>query len=111
MSWRLLCAADEVAPGSLKKVELDGVAIVVARIGETFCAFPPLCPHMAEPLEISGVCDGETLTCTKHLWQWDMTTGAEQGMAEKPLLLYPAKLEGGAVWIDFEQELVYDYDD
>jgi toluene monooxygenase system ferredoxin subunit len=66
---------------------------------------------MAEPLEISGVCDGGMLTCTKHLWQWNMRTGAEEGMAEKPLLLYPVTLEGGEVWIDIERELAYDYDE
>ena len=111
MSWRRLCSPDDVAQGTLKKVEIDGIAIVVARVGGAFAAFPPLCPHMAEPLEVSGVCDGGTLTCTKHLWQWDITTGTEEGMAEKPLLLYPVKIEAGEVWIDFEQELVYDYDD
>ena len=111
MTRKRLCSASDIAENSLKKIEIDGVAVLVARVDGAFFAYPPLCPHMAEPLETSGVCDGGTLTCTKHLWQWDMLTGVEQGMAEKPLLLYPVTHEGDAVWIEFEQELVYDYDE
>jgi hypothetical protein len=33
------------------------------------------------------------------------------GDAEKPLLYYPVKLEGNDLWIDFEFELTYEYDD
>jgi nitrite reductase/ring-hydroxylating ferredoxin subunit len=66
---------------------------------------------MAEPLENSGVCDEGTLTCTKHVWQWDLRTGALMGEAEKPLLYYPVRLEGNDLWIEFEGELTYDYDD
>jgi nitrite reductase/ring-hydroxylating ferredoxin subunit len=106
-----LCSAADVAEGSLKTFEVDGIRVLVARLDGEFLAYPPLCPHMAEPLEISGVCDGGVLTCTKHLWQWDMRSGAEQGMAEKPLLLYRVIREGDDITIEIEQELVYDYDE
>ena len=109
MAWKKLCIAAEVPESALKKMTVDGITVVVANVAGAIVAFPPLCPHMAEPLEISGVCDGETLTCTKHLWQWDLRTGAEAGAAEKPLLLYPLRREGDAVLIDLERELVYDY--
>jgi nitrite reductase/ring-hydroxylating ferredoxin subunit len=92
-------------------VEVEGVKILVARIDDAFVAFPPLCPHMAEPLETSGICADGVLTCTKHIWQWELKTGAPMGEAEKPLLHYPIKLEADALWIHFERELTYDYDD
>jgi toluene monooxygenase system ferredoxin subunit len=106
-----LCSAADVAEGTLKQLDVDGIAVLVARIEGEFRAYPPLCPHMAEPLEISGVCADGVLTCTKHLWQWDMRSGAEQGMAEKKLLLYPVSREGDDVWIEIDQELAYDYDE
>ena len=37
-----------------------------------FRAIPPLCPHMEEPLEESGIIANCALTCTKHLWSWDL---------------------------------------
>jgi nitrite reductase/ring-hydroxylating ferredoxin subunit len=70
----------------LRKFEIDGVAAVVA--GDRV-AYPPHCPHMAEPLDISGVCEDGVLTCTKHLWRWDTETGAEIGMAERKAAALP----------------------
>ena len=64
-----------------------------------------------EPLEISGVCSDGMLTCTKHIWQWDLNTGEPRGDAEKPLLCYPVRMEGTELWIDFDHELTYAYDD
>ncbi len=111
MAWQRLCSAAEVPDGGLLSVEVQGVKILVARVDDTFVAFPPLCPHMAEPLETSGICADGVLTCTKHIWQWELKTGAPMGEAEKPLLNYPIKVESDAVWIDFERELAYDYEE
>jgi toluene monooxygenase system ferredoxin subunit len=111
LGWQRLCSAQEIASGRLTGVEIQGAKVLVTRVGEGFVAFPPLCPHMAEPLEISGVCADGMLTCTKHIWQWDLETGEPRGDAEKPLLYYPTRLEGDEIWIDFARELTYEYDD
>jgi toluene monooxygenase system ferredoxin subunit len=111
LAWQRLCSAEKVPSGRLLGMEIKGVRILVTRIDDDFVAFPPLCPHMAEPLELSGICADGTLTCTKHIWQWELRTGAPVGEAEKPLLHYPIKLDGDALWIDFDRELTYDYDD
>jgi toluene monooxygenase system ferredoxin subunit len=111
LGWQRLCSADEVSSEHLTVVTIQGVRVLVTRVGDEFVAFPPLCPHMAEPLETSGVCADGTLTCTKHIWQWDLKTGAPMGEAERPLLYYPIRLEGSELFIDFERELAYDYDE
>ena len=111
MSWKRVCAADEVAENSLRKFEVDGISIVVANYGDGFRAFPPLCPHMEEPLAESGLMDGGRLTCSKHLWQWDLKSGDQIGAAEKPLLFYEVKREGDDLMAFVESELVYDYDE
>jgi toluene monooxygenase system ferredoxin subunit len=66
---------------------------------------------MAEPLHESGICKGDTLTCSKHLWQWNILTGEQQGPAERPLLLYRSELRGDEVWAYIEEELTYDFDE
>jgi len=48
------------------------------------------------------------VTCSFHLWQWDMRTGESSGEAEIDLLLYPTKEEDGALFVDLAQELTYD---
>lgn len=110
MAWQRLCSAEEVPSGRLIGLEIRGVKVLVTRIDDDFVAFPPLCPHMAEPLESSGICADGMLTCTKHIWQWELKTGSPMGEAEKPLMQYPIKREGDTVWIDFERELTYEYD-
>jgi toluene monooxygenase system ferredoxin subunit len=111
MSWKTVCATDAVAEDSMKRFDVDGVSIMVANVGDGFRAYPPVCPHMEEFLENSGICAGGVLTCDRHLWQWDMKTGEPQGPAEKPLLMYETKEEGGQVMVLIEQELEYEFDD
>jgi toluene monooxygenase system ferredoxin subunit len=66
---------------------------------------------MEEPLIESGVCDRGVLTCTKHLWQWDLGTGDMVGMAEKPLLMYQVRRDGDDVLAFVEHELTYEHDE
>jgi len=111
MNWKRVCASSDVPEKTVKKFKVDGVVVIVVNYGNGFRVFPPLCPHMAEPLDESGIIEGETLTCSKHLWQWDVRTGEKQGMAEKDLLSYEVKCEGNDVMANIEAELVYDYDE
>jgi toluene monooxygenase system ferredoxin subunit len=112
VSWKLVCKADAVAENSVKAFEVDGINVLLANLGAGgFRAYPPLCPHMEEPLAQSAICSAGVMTCTKHLWQWDMSTGGKLGPAEKPLLLYEVKQEGADVFILLEKELIYEYDE
>ncbi len=110
MSWKRVCAAADVEENQLKKVEIDGVTMMIARHANGYTGFPPFCPHMEEPLAESGMLEHGTLTCTKHLWQWNLETGAAQGMAERPLLTYEVKAEGDDLMAFIESELVYNYE-
>ena len=111
MSWKVACAAQEVAENALKPCEIDGISIIVATVGDGYRAYPPVCPHMEEYLEDSGICAGGVMTCDRHLWQWDMKTGEPKGPAEKPLLMYDTKEEDGQVMVFMDQELEYEFDD
>ena len=56
----------------------------MANYGGGFRAIPPICPHMEEPLEESGVDRSiASLTCTKHLWAWDLRRSTMLGETEK----------------------------
>ncbi len=102
----------DIGLNALKRFEVDGISFIVANVGGSHRAFPPFCPHMEEPLEQSGVCDASgKLTCIKHLWSWELASGTPQGEAEKALLLYEVKQEGGDVLVNLEKELKYEYDE
>ena len=110
MTWKRICGVDEVAENTAKKFNIDGVPLLVVNYGEGFRVIPPLCPHMEEPLEESGIIVRCVLTCSKHLWAWNLKTLDMQGDTEKPLKTYESKQENGAVLANIEGELTYDFD-
>jgi toluene monooxygenase system ferredoxin subunit len=111
MTWKRICRATDVPENSVKKFTVDGVTLVLANYGSGFRAIPPLCPHMAEPLAESGVIANCTLTCTKHLWSWDLRSLDLLGETERPLKTYEVKLENGDVHAFIDKELVYEFED
>ncbi len=109
--WTRVCAVADVPVKSLKRFEVKGIGVMIANMGDYLRAFPPYCPHMAEPLDESGELEGDKLTCTKHIWQWDLKTGALCGMAERPIETYPVKQEDDGIYVSIEKEIEYEYDD
>ena len=102
--WYPLCPVDALADGAVDRCKANVIALVAVRVGIEYRAFPPFCPHMSEPLHESGICAGGVLTCSKHLRQWNLLTGAQQGPAEKPLLMYESTVREGQVWARIENE-------
>lgn len=110
MTWKHVCSAAEVPVNTVKKFDADGVPLVVVNYGGGYRALPPVCPHMEEPLDESGVVMNCVLTCTKHLWAWNLATLAMIGETEKPLETYDMKEENGDLYAFIEKELVYAFD-
>lgn len=109
MSWVKVCSVDELPERQLIEMTAGGIDMLLARTANNVVAIPPLCPHMKEPL-VNGIFDGETLTCLKHLWQWDIASGASLGEAEKPLCQYPARVKDGCIEVEVSEVLEYDYE-
>lgn len=107
MSWTRVCAVDAIGEAELKEIEVAGTKLLLTRAGGEFFAYPLRCPHMDEPLS-NGMCDGTTLTCSFHLWQWDLRSGKSTGEAEIDLLRYPVRIADGGVEIDLGKILDYD---
>lgn len=112
MSWIKVCAASEVPKNTCRKLWAEGIPVVVANYGDGFRVMPPVCPHMEEPLDESGVLADCVLTCTKHLWAWNLKTLEMEGSeTQKPLKTYESKEENGDVYAFIESEIVYEFDD
>ena len=102
MAWTKVCEKSEIPVGSIKKVWArigGGIPIAVAHHKNGYAAIPPVCPHLEEPLEESGLVVGCKLTCTKHLWSWDLETLELQDEAELPLKTYDVKVEGDNIMV------------
>ena len=51
------------------------------------------------------------MTCTKHLWAWDLRDLSPTGEAEKPLQQYESRVEDGHVVALLDTEIVYEFED
>jgi len=105
--WQVVCDVAEIDENGLREFDLNGVKLLVARSRDELFVYPLRCPHMDEPLS-NGICDGVSLTCSFHLWQWDMRSGQSTGEAEIDLLIYPSRIENGKLFVDMEKTLEYD---
>ena len=110
MTWKRVCRTSEVTENSVKKFDVDGIAILIVNYGEGFRAIPPICPHMEEPLEESGIVARCVLTCTKHLWAWNLQSLDMQGETERPLKTYEIREEEGDLFARVEGELTYEFE-
>ncbi len=92
--------ADELEPGTMKMVQVDGTDILLIHdsAGE-WHASQGICTHEYFELDKGFLTDG-TLTCALHLSRFDLETGeALDPPAELPLALYPVIAEDGQVYL------------
>lgn len=113
MSWKNVCSVSEVGQGTIKEFDIEGIEILVSNQDGELRVYPPMCPHMEEPLGDSALVKGSVMTCTKHLWQWDLKSGdpVAPGENDRCMLMYESRVEGDQLMVNLEQELEYDFDD
>jgi 3-phenylpropionate/trans-cinnamate dioxygenase ferredoxin subunit len=66
--------ADELRDGEMKKVEVDGRELLLARVEGVYYAIEDRCPHMGGDLS-KGSLQGSVVTCPKHGSQFDVRDG------------------------------------
>jgi 3-phenylpropionate/trans-cinnamate dioxygenase ferredoxin subunit len=88
---------DDLPPGSLAMVQVDGTDILLANAGGTVYATQGICSHEYFELD-KGFLTGDSITCALHLSRFDLETGeALDPPAELPLAVYPVAIEEGQV--------------
>jgi 3-phenylpropionate/trans-cinnamate dioxygenase ferredoxin subunit len=112
-----LVAADEVPAGTMKAVERDGHALLVAHVGDLFLVSDARCPHLGGHLD-RGTLEGSVVTCPLHHSQFDLADGhvvrwtdwkgavltiAELARHPRPLRVYEAEVVGGMVLVGAEK--------
>jgi toluene monooxygenase system ferredoxin subunit len=94
-----ICSLSDIPEHGLKDyVTADGSRILIANFRESYFAYSGNCPHQGTCLA-EGFYDGAVLTCRKHLWQWDITTGKPIGLAEAPLEGYQVEIKDGEIYV------------
>lgn len=101
--FKKVCDLDDVWEGEMDVFEVDGreVLIVHGAEGEVR-AYDPICPHQEHPL-IEGELENCILTCSAHLWQFDVITGEGVNPTGTALVKYPMEIREDAIWVAFPE--------
>lgn len=91
---------DDLPAGEAVLVEVNGVRIALARVGDAVYACGEVCTHRGGPLS-EGRLSGTRLACPWHGWHFDVRTGecVLPGRGAR-VPSYPVRVEAGEVWVD-----------
>lgn len=83
-----VAAADEIPPGTARRVEVEGRALAVVNLDGRFYALADACPHKEARFSLLGTehvtgggthgeLDAEecTIKCPYHYWEFDLESG------------------------------------
>ena len=105
MSGVRVCGWSELADGTPRRVEVNGRAVAVVRIGEQVHAIDDICSH-AEVSLSEGDVDFEecALECWKHGSLFDLRTGEALTLpAVRPVAVHTVTLEGDDVLVEISE--------
>ena len=116
MAKHVVAAVHDLAPGTRKRVELNGRIVVVFNLGGEFFALGDRCPHRGGPLsqgQLTGLLEspqpgeycysrrGEIIRCPWHSWEYDIRTGRSWCDPDRVRARqYPVSREPGAALVE-----------
>ncbi len=97
---RPVARRSDVAPGTTRRVLVNGVEVLLCNVDGTIYAVEDVCTHDGAPLD-QGELEGSCIVCPRHGARFDVTSGAALTLpAVLPLPTYPVRIEGDAVYVD-----------
>ena len=95
-----VCAADDLAPGSVKSFQLGDVLVAVYNIEGTFYATEACCTHSFADLA-DGTLEGDVIECSLHFGAFHVPTGkAVQAPCFTDLKTFRTEVKDGQVLVD-----------
>ena len=94
-----VCRLDDIAPGTARRVEVDGVPVAVVRIGDDIHAIADTCSHGNVSLSEGVVwCEERQIECFRHGSAFSLVDGVPQSLpATQPVEVFDARVENGDV--------------
>ncbi len=97
--WKKVCPLDEIPRLGSRQVNSASGTIAVFRTAEDeVFALRDKCPHKGGALS-QGLVAGKVVTCPMHSWKIQFENGEAVAPDKGCAKVYPAKVEGGLVWI------------
>ncbi len=96
-AWHRLSDWNDVIDGDVTYVEdCDGRNVFIYRSGEDCRVYDSRCPHQVTDIPHLAL-SGTQLTCPKHQWAFDVSSGECVAKGSRPLTLFDNKIEQGIV--------------
>lgn len=100
--YQRACSLDEIAPGGIRGVIVDGTNVLVARVDGDVYAVRNACGDGPLPLDYSTL-EGAELKCSWHGCRYDIRSGRRLDYAnaspEEQLMVLPVRVHDGVVEI------------
>jgi toluene monooxygenase system ferredoxin subunit len=98
--WRETINIDDLWEGDMTAVLVDGEAVLLVNVDGQVRAYSNRCPHQASALD-EGDLDGDTLTCAKHLWEFNASTGCGINPDNVQLTSFGCRVgDDGTIYVD-----------
>ncbi|CAI7978357.1 putative 3-phenylpropionate/cinnamate dioxygenase ferredoxin subunit [Frankia sp. Hr75.2] len=99
MGWERACAADDLPPGEVLRLDVDP-PIAVYNVDGEFYATADTCSH-AESSLAEGYLEGDTIECVWHFARFCVRNGKALSLpATVDLRTYAVRLEDGDVLVE-----------
>jgi len=93
--WHDLIELSDIKDRDITYVEdCDGRSIFIYRSGDEYRVYDSRCPHQVTNIPHLAL-SGTRLTCPKHLWAFDVTTGECVEKGTRPLNQFESRVENG----------------
>lgn len=97
-TWHDLGKAADLKRGTTARLDCDGRSVFVHRVDAAgkaaYKVYDSLCPHQTTNIPHLAL-KGKQITCPKHKWVFDVTTGACIKKGDAPLKTWECKVEKG----------------
>ncbi len=96
--WHDVAALHELPDGEVSRLDCDGRGLFIYRNGDTLRVYDSRCPHQVTNIPHLAL-EGTRLTCPKHHWVFDITTGECVEVGNRPLRQFEHRLQDGRLQV------------
>lgn len=90
--WHDVIAVDDVAEDNITYTDCDGRSLFIHQKGGEIRVYDSRCPHQVTNIPHLAL-EGMRLTCPKHKWVFDISTGECLEKGDRPLKQFEHKQE------------------
>ncbi len=99
MTFQRVAALDEVWPGEMRPLVVDGVRVLLVNTDDEVSAFLDCCAHQGVALS-QGRLEAGVIVCAAHGWTYDARTGCGANPRSARLTRLPVRVDGGDIFVD-----------